>query len=164
MLLRSLAGVAALAALAACSPKGENVAFFSPDDAKMNAATRQARETLPVFWSKVDANDPTISNRLVKVGLPNTHDSLEHIWMTVEGHSGLAVRGRLANDPVDLPNLHYKDALTVETSKISDWSYTKAGKQFGGFTLRAMLDKAEPEERQQLEATLAPTPLEPDAH
>lgn len=165
--LQTLAGAAAgiglVAGLTACGPK-EDLVFFSPSDAKMNAAIKQARETLPVFWAKVDAHDPAISDEMVKVGLPNAHDGLEHIWMTVESHSTLTVRGRLANDPVDLPQLRYRDRLAVETSKISDWAYTKAGKQYGGFTLRAMLDQATPDQRREAEAMLAPTPLEPDAH
>jgi uncharacterized protein YegJ (DUF2314 family) len=167
MALRAWAGVAAgvglAAGLAACGPKDELV-FFSPDDAKMNAAIEQARQTLPIFWAKVDGQDPAVSDALVKVGLPNTHDSLEHIWMTVESHSGLAVRGRLANEPVDLPKLHHRDQISVETSKISDWAYAKAGKQYGGYTIRAMLDRAKSDERRELEQMLAPTPLEPVAH
>ena len=167
MALHAGAGVAAAivlaGGLAACAPH-DDLVFFSPDDAKMNAAIAQARETLPIFWARVDAQDPAVSDVLVKVGLPNTHDSLEHIWMTVEGHSALAVRGRLANYPTDMPKLHYRDEISVETSKISDWAYTKAGKQYGGFTLRAMLDSAKPDDRRELEQTLAPTPLEPEQH
>ena len=167
MALRAWAGVAAgvglAAGLAACGPK-DDLVFFSPDDAKMNAAIEQARKTLPIFWAKVDEHDPAVSDVLVKVGLPNTHDSLEHIWMTVESHSALAVRGRLANDPTDLPKLHHRDEITVETSKISDWAYTKDGKQYGGFSLRVMMDRASPEERRDLGQGLAPTPLEPEQH
>jgi uncharacterized protein YegJ (DUF2314 family) len=156
-------GVGLAVGLAACHPKEkDNLVFFSHDDAKMNAAIHQAQETLPVFWAKLDKHDPAISGVLIKVGLPNTHQSLEHIWMTVESHSGLAVRGRLANDPIDLPQLHHRDELSVETSKITDWAYTKAGKQYGGFTIRAMLDSATPDERREIEETLAPTPLEPE--
>lgn len=160
----ALAAALALAmVLTACGPKDELV-YFSPNDAEMNAAIAQARSTLPIFWNKVDQHDPAISDELVKVGLPNSHDSLEHIWMTVETHSALAVRGRLANEPVDLPRLRYRDEITVETSKISDWTYTKGGKQYGGFTIRAMLSGANPEERREIEAALAPTPLEPEQH
>lgn len=158
-----VAGVGLAVGLAACEPK-DNLVFFSPDDAKMNAAIEQARQTLPVFWAKVDEHDPAVSDVLVKVGLPNTHQSLEHIWMTVESHSALAVRGRLANVPTDLPKLHHHDEVSVETSKISDWAYTKGGKQYGGFTIRTMLASAKPDERRALEETLSPTPLEPDAN
>jgi uncharacterized protein YegJ (DUF2314 family) len=142
----------------------DELTFFSPDDAKMNAAISQAQKTLPIFWAKLDAHDPAVSEELVKVALPNTHDSQEHIWMTVESHSALSVHGRLANEPVDLPDVHHRDEITVETSKISDWAYTKDGKQYGGFTLRAMLPSAKPEERRELQETLAPTPLEPENH
>ena len=167
MALRAWAGVAAgvglASGLSACGPK-DDLIFFSPDDAKMNAAIAQAQKTLPTFWAKLDEQDPAVSDELVKVALPNTHDSQEHIWMTVESHSALAVRGRLANEPVDLPQLHHRDEITVETSKISDWAYTKGGKQYGGFTLRAMLANAESDERRELEESLAPTPLEPEAN
>lgn len=167
MALRAWTGVAAgvglVCGLAACGPKDELV-FFSPDDAKMNAAIAQARKTLPIFWAKLDEHDPAISDELVKVGLPNTHDSQEHIWMTVESHSAVAVRGRLANEPVDLPQLHHRDEVTAETSKISDWAYTKGGKQYGGYTLRAMLPSAKPDERREIQEMLAPTPLEAENH
>ena len=154
-------GAAIVLGLIGCAPRGGNLEFLSPDDAKMNSAMAQARKTLPTFWTKVDAQDPAVSNPVIRVGLPNTHGSLEHIWMTVDSHSGLSVRGRLVNAPVDLPKLHIRDDVTVQTSQISDWAYTKAGKQFGYFTLRATIDRSTPDERRELGQGLAPTPLEP---
>jgi hypothetical protein len=75
-----------------------------------------------------------------------------------------ASHGRRLVIEVDLPQLRYRDEITVETSKSSDWTYTKGGKQYGGFTIRAMLSGANPEERREIEAALAPTPLEPEQH
>lgn len=158
-------GVAAGAALvlAACGPK-DQITSVSADDAKVNAAIAQAKQTLPAFWAAYDGQEPGASHYQVKAAMRTAHGGVEHIWVDVLSHSGLAVRGALANDPEDLGALKYGSSVAVDEKIISDWLYEKGGKVYGGYTIRALLDRASPDERKRVEAQLAPTPLEPKSN
>jgi uncharacterized protein YegJ (DUF2314 family) len=150
--------------LAACARGGERgdlVTTVSADDSKVNAAIAQAQATLPVFWTRYDARDPAASEFRIKAKLSTPHGGVEHIWVDVTGHDPAGARGTLANDPEDLGALKFGSPVTVEPARISDWMYLKGGKIYGGYTIRALLDRGSPEERRKVEAMLPPTPLEP---
>ena len=160
-----IVGAAFLATVtaAACAPQ-DPVTKVEAKDAKVNAAIAQARATLPVFWAKYDERFPGGSEYRIKAALPTAHGGVEHIWVDVTSHSRLAARGTLANDPDDLPDLKFGSAITVEPEKVSDWMYMRGGKVYGGYTIRALLDRQSPEDRRRVGAMLAPTPIEPDDH
>jgi uncharacterized protein YegJ (DUF2314 family) len=158
----AIALAVALGALAGCSQ--DKVIWLDRNDKSMDPAFAKARETLPLFWSKVDAGDPAITERLVKVGYPTTHGGIEYLWMDVLSHNAIAINGRLVNEPEDVPGVHSGQDVTIEPSKVADWSYSKGGKYFGQFTTRVLLEHSDPKTRREEGDRLAPTPLEPGDH
>lgn len=149
--------------LAACAPRDE-VLWTDGEDAVMKAATAEALKSLPDFWAKYDAHEPTRSNFYVKVGLPTDHGGVEHVWVEVLSHSGEAIMGRLDNDPEDVRAMKAGAEFRVDPAKISDWMYAKDEKFYGAFTTRAMAPRISAAQRKEAEAMLAPTPLEPAVH
>lgn len=149
--------------LAACGPR-DSITPVSSGDAKVNVAIAEAQHTLPVFWAKLDSGDASVKAPMVKVRLPTPDGGFEHIWVDVESHSADAVRGRVNNDPDDLPKLHFGDEITARVTDVTDWAYTRNGKTYGGYTTRALLDRASAEDRRQITNSLSPTPLELGDH
>jgi len=155
--------VAGAVVIAGCSPK-EKLVPVAPTDPKVNAAIAQARATLPTFWEKFDNQAPGVTHYEVKAKLVTPRGCCEHIWVDVESHNDLAVRGTLANNPVELTGVRFGSEITFGPERISDWLYQKNGKIYGGYTVRALAERMSPEEQRQAERQLSPTPLETGAH
>nr|WP_249778231.1 DUF2314 domain-containing protein [Phenylobacterium glaciei] len=130
----------------------------------MKAATAESLRSLPDFWAKFDAHEPTRTNFYVKVGLPTDHGGVEHVWVEVLSHSGAMIMGRLDNDPEDVRAMKAGAEFRVDPARISDWMYAKDEKFYGAFTTRAMAPRISAAQRKEAEALLAPTPLEPSVH
>ena len=146
-----------------CAAKDE-ITPVSAGDAKVNAAIAQARATLPDFWPRFDDHEPGATAFRIKAKLKTPHGGFEHIWVDVVSHSALAVRGTLANDPADLGDLKFGSEVVVDDAAISDWSYEKDGKLYGGYTMRALMDRQSPEMQKKVGAMLPATPLESNVH
>ena len=63
--------------------------------------------------------------------------------------------------PAYVADLKLGSEVRVLASDVSDSSYAHDGKLYGHFTTRALVSKASPAERAEMEAALSPTPLEP---
>jgi uncharacterized protein YegJ (DUF2314 family) len=123
-------------------------------------AAAEAKKTLPTFWAKFKA--PAGAEKFkVKVALPTQHDSVEAIWMDVQEHDGTEIIGPLQNEPFDLGKLKLGSVISADESLVQDWSYIKDGKLYGGYSIRALMDSAKPEDRAKVSAALSATPLEP---
>jgi uncharacterized protein YegJ (DUF2314 family) len=96
--------------------------------------------------------------------MPTSDGGVEHIWVNVVSHSGMAAKGTLANDPDDLGDLKFGSAVVVDEAKITDWTYDKDGKTYGGYSIRVLANRDSVEDRRKTLAGLSPTPLETDAH
>ncbi|MDZ4370241.1 MAG: DUF2314 domain-containing protein [Phenylobacterium sp.] len=176
MALRARVGLVVAAALlgapstAACAPRpeapketAEDLVNVAPDDGAMEKAKADARRTLGLFWSKFDARAAGIDSFSVKVGLPVKDGGAEHLWATPLRRDSETIVVRIANDPVYIKDLAYGDEIEVEPELISDWAYEKNGKLYGHFTTRALLSSLTPEQRAEIEGTLATTPIEQTA-
>jgi uncharacterized protein YegJ (DUF2314 family) len=141
---------------AACGGEDKAV-WLKPGDQSLNTAMAQAKATLPVFWRHVDS-DPTIADASVKVGFRTQHGGTEFLWVFVDSHSGEAFRGRIGNEPEDVPSVRADQPYTGKISEIADWSYVKNDKQYGQYTTRALVKQGEFKDEA---LDLAPTPLEP---
>ena len=131
-------------------------------DSKMQAASERAQATLPIFWRVFDKKSGDKgSYYMVKAPFRTAHGGEEHLWMVVLGRRGDQVRGLIANQPDDVPGLHEGDHVVVPTSKISDWSYDKNGREYGAFTMRVMVTRMSKAEVATYAADLSDNPLEP---
>jgi uncharacterized protein YegJ (DUF2314 family) len=163
LLHRALVASVAAVALSACD-KADRAIWTDKDEPHMIAAIQAARAALPIFWAKVDAHEPDVTETLVKVGYPTGHGGIEYLWMDVASHDASNVRGRILNEPEDVAGVHAGQDVALAQSTIGDWAYRKAGKYYGQFTTRVLLETADSATRREQSADLAPTPLEPTAH
>jgi uncharacterized protein YegJ (DUF2314 family) len=147
----------------ACERGAHQDDLIYPEDQKaIDAASAQARATLPTFWAAFDAA-PSKQDFTIKAGMPTKTGPAEHIWIQVSGRQGDEISGLLANEPFDIPNLHLRSPVTVTTAQVSDWAYPKGGKLYGHFTTRVLMPQMAADEQAQMKTALAPTPLEQPA-
>lgn len=139
------------------------VMHFAGDDVQMNAARTAARDSYPQF--RAAFNNASAGEReffMVKLALTDSTGELEHIWVDSLHLNGDRLMGRLANVPVDLPNMSQGSLVEVRADLISDWSITRVDGMYGNFTTRVMIDRMPAREAEPYRAALAPTPLPPD--
>jgi uncharacterized protein YegJ (DUF2314 family) len=169
--MRGRAGMA-VAAVLLCGPPlwgcsdrapaaGDRVIDTKADDAALNAAMKQAVDTLDRFWARFDAKPPGVSNFSVKLGITGEDGFKEFIWAEPIRRTHDEVFATLLNEPEHLGSLHYGSQVHVSKDLIYDWTYEKGGKAYGHFSTRVLIPKMTSEERAQVEGLLSPTPLEP---
>jgi len=154
--------------VAACSREQsstppDRIIDTTADDEALNAAMKQASDTLEVFWAKFEGKPPGVSDYVIKLGMTGQDGFQEFIWADPIRREGDQVVARLANEPVHLRGLRSGSEVRVSQSLIADWSYARNGKLYGHFSTRVLLPKMTPEERAQVEGQLSSTPLEPNA-
>lgn len=109
--------------------------IVSDDDEEMEAAMKQAKATLDEAVALLADHSVTF-----KVGLPNSNDDLEHIWVDSIETFGDQFTGNLANDPHDLGELKFGDPVTFTRDQVTDWIATDAeGQAKGGFTVEILM-------------------------
>jgi len=138
----------------------EGFVIFSEDEPSMKAAKANALSSLDYFWSKVEAAEDDVGPYQVKAGLTTDNGGIEHIWMDVIAREGDKLRTRLANAPVQLPDLYDGAEILIDPERISDWGYWKNDQLYGAFTVRTMLPHMSPREQAQAREVLAPSPFE----
>lgn len=116
------------------------VVFVGTSDPDMVAAIKQARATLPDFL-KLAANPPTGTDGYKLKVMVIDGAKTEHFWVTPfkalpEGFAGI-----LANDPKVVKNVKAGQVVRFDNSLISDWGYTKDGRQVGSFTVCVLFKK-----------------------
>jgi len=144
--------------LSACARKGEadsekskdEVVYVKSEDPGMAAAIAKARDTLGTFKTALAAPPPHTERYAVKVGFPYGKDNREHIWMREPKFTEATVSGKIMNEPVDVPDLKFGQDVTAPAADISDWMYVENGVLRGGYTMRVLLDKMAPEEKQKM--------------
>ena len=169
MMRRMISTFALVLALAAWAPHAPAFAQsgdepplmeFSNEDARMNAAVAEAKRTLPMFWRRFQNGDGRDFSLKAFFDAPN--GGREHLWFSDIRREGGRITGVLSNQPAWVTGMNRGDRISFTEDQISDWSYEKNGRLWGGFTLRVMLTKLEPNEAAELRAYLSPTPLEGD--
>lgn len=161
---RIFAGLTILAALVSAVPSVAQVAdrpIYSDKQQSraLNAATGQARASLPKFWGAFDETSAKESFNL-KVAFKTRTGAAEHIWVNQLVRNGDQISGALNDEPVGLPGQHAGSKVTFKADQISDWSYRKNGKLYGHFTTRILLLRMSPEEQAGLRAILSSSPVE----
>ena len=153
----------------AASPKpgptqDKNGVIVAQGDQRIAAAVREARRTLPIFWSVLGRKDPANSRFNIKVGFP-TDDGIgrEVLWIAVDDFKNGEVFGRLASTPRGIAKLKEAMPIRIPAERVEDWTYTRGGKAYGHYTMRAMMGLASPEQRAEAAKILAPAPLEQGA-
>jgi len=76
---------------------------------------------------------------------------VEQYWVTLEGADEHGFTGSIANHPGDITGVKFGQRVTVPAGEISDWMYVDNGVLKGGFSVRLMRDRLQPEERPEFE-------------
>jgi uncharacterized protein YegJ (DUF2314 family) len=159
MRVLSIALCAALIGLAACNKQPAVAEKAENNDALLNAASAEARATLPQFWAIYDAKDPSRTDFAINAKMPASGGT-EIIWVNVTERHGSSITGVLALEPDHMPDQHKGDRVVVEDKDVQDWGYTRGDKIYGNYFMRAMLPKLPESQRAELTAQLAANPTE----
>ena len=144
--MRLLAALLVLLALAAPARAQDPVVDYAPDDAGMEAAIADARETLDGF------------SPLAEVAFPvPPPDGRKRIGAEVSGRDGDAARGVLTNEPARI-DARAGDSVSFDRARISDWMFVEDDLIHGAYTLRVMLPRLSPEGAADRREALAPLP------
>ncbi len=138
--------------LAACGKPGTDSASpdgatlvrgVESDDAEMNAAIQRAKDTLPEFIREF--KNPAGRMFTVKTPLPTPSGDMEHIWVEVDSYANGTFRGKLGNDPENLPGRKLGDPIEVKEQDISDWMIADNSsgelKMKGGYTTEVLMKR-----------------------
>ena len=124
----------ALNAHAADEKIGDQTRFISGQDQSMNAAIAHARETLDSFLA-ISRNPPQgATDFKLKVMVTEGND-VEHLWFLPFKEIKGGFAGVLSNDPEVIKSMQFGKVYAFRRDQITDWGYTKDGKQKGSFTI-----------------------------
>jgi uncharacterized protein YegJ (DUF2314 family) len=130
--------------------------FFYPikeDDAEMAAATARAREELPAFIERLvhpQAGDEDFS---VKAPLTDGRNT-EHFWLDNVQFSEGVFSGTLDNTPQIVDGHDAGLRVSIPAGEISDWMCVHEGRLIGGYTIRLVYQRLDPESRRKMQAVV----------
>jgi len=150
VLLCVLLGACARKAEAEQQAGADQPVYVRSADPGMAAAVAKARATLADFEAALKERKPSTERYAVKVGFPFGNGGREDIWIRDPQLGGDSVTGIVMNEPVDVTNLKLGQSVTSPAADIVDWMYVDAGVLRGGHTMRVLLDKMSPEDRQKM--------------
>lgn len=154
-----------LIASTAFAQQGDPVTDFAVDDATMNAAQEDARESLPLFFGAVlDAQGYGAAGTGLKVAFPVEGGGVEVIWVSpFLRQSETEFVGALANAPNALGDLAAGDVVQFDASMIRDWTYVSPdGLLWGNYTTRVMIPYLPETQAEGLIAALSADPVPAD--
>jgi uncharacterized protein YegJ (DUF2314 family) len=144
----------------ACSPAPTRIQTQIPaaplnSDAEMEAAFRQARDTLDSFIQKIGATHPDRTLVAVKVRFVLPDGSSQDIWVdqiTYEDQAG-SFHGVMGDDIPTL-KLSVDDKITINRKDIVDWMIVEDGKLIGGYTIRLAYARMTPAQKERFLETV----------
>lgn len=123
---------------------------LSGDDLEMNEAKKTAYQTLNIFTTAFESNNPNYKEFAVKVRF-ETAKGGEHIWISDLSLEDGDFYGVVNNSPVGTVEVKLGDNIRINKSNISDWMYIDNQKLVGGFTIRVLRDRMSEEEKKQFD-------------
>lgn len=123
--------------------------MIASDDAEMAAAIAKARSSLDEFLALSETPPPGTGKFKLKVMIVDGN-ATEHFWVIPFKQTGNGFVGILANEPEIVRNVVLGQNVEFTRDDISDWGYTKNGRQVGSFTVCVMLKKMSKQEADQM--------------
>lgn len=122
---------------------GDAGTVFEKDDPRLLEAKRQARDSLSIFWSAIEASDPANEDFMLKFNLNHKSglEDNESIWaVDIERRNG-RIFGKLANEPINR-NFSAGQEVEILPETIDDWGYFRNGVAQGNYVTRLMIETA----------------------
>jgi len=129
------------------------VARIAVDDPLTARGIVEARRTVGEFERAWRAHAPGTRDFRVKM-LVAERGLVEQFWINVESATADGFTGTIGNHPGDITGVKYGERVTVPAREISDWMYVERGVLRGGYSVRLMRDRLQPEERPDFEREL----------
>ena len=127
-----------------------NVVDVRADDPGMLEAIATARRTSGQFLAWLDAH-PGDDSLALKVALPSTSGSVEHVWLIGIRREGTdALSGTIENVTATLAGHATGDRVTVKVDELTDWKYVEDGVMQGGHTIRFFLARMPRRQRERM--------------
>ncbi|MDG4896381.1 DUF2314 domain-containing protein [Mesorhizobium sp. WSM4976] len=139
----------ALAPLPARAEGDDKAMMIASDDAEMATAIEKARSSLDEFLALADAPPPGTDRFKLKVMIADGN-ATEHFWVIPFKRTETGFVGILANQPEIVQNVVLGQNIEFTRDDISDWGYTRNGRQVGSFTVCVMLKKMSKEEAEYM--------------
>ena len=125
--------------------KQDEIVAVPKGDPDMEAAFRQARETLKTFLDLARTPRPSITSMAVKVAVRDGGDT-EYFWISPFTEQDGRFVGKVNNTPRSVHNVKLGQSIAFKQSDVVDWLYRENGKMYGNFTACALLKHVPPSE------------------
>jgi uncharacterized protein YegJ (DUF2314 family) len=143
-----------LLTFACVSASTSTESLTEPDrDRELDAAIKQARDTLDDFIVRITAPHPDRTFVALKVRFRPPDESPQDIWVDEVTYTEGAFRGNMGDD-IPALKLEAGEKITIDKEDIVDWMIVEDGKLIGGYTIRLAVQRMSPEERQRFLETL----------
>ena len=131
---------------------GDTAHVLPDDDWEVLSARHDARETFPEFVRRFRQPPKGQSDLAVKIRFAEANGQLadsavEHIWLDPLAVDDSAIRGIVANTPIDLRRVKYGDTVRVLAEQVSDWYAVDRDTLVGGFSIRLFRSRLTKEAR-----------------
>ncbi|MFC5480397.1 YegJ family protein [Massilia suwonensis] len=122
------------------APVQDRIVHIASSDKAMQAAIKQAQQTLPGFL-ELAANPPAgTEGYKLKVEITDANGA-EHFWVSPFKIVRGGFMGVIANTPQIVKNVKLGQVVQFKRARISDWGYVRNGRQVGSFTVCVMMKK-----------------------
>jgi uncharacterized protein YegJ (DUF2314 family) len=125
------------------------------DDEEILQIADDARNTLPGFFRHL--NRPGAGEKQFCVKYPFATDDnsgMEQMWLTGIYFKNGVYFGVLASSPRQLSGKKKGDTVIFEADGITDWMYIRGDKIIGGYSIKYLLEKIPPNQRNDREHKL----------
>lgn len=122
-------------------------------DPEMEAAFREARDTLDSFIQKIGMTHPDRTLVAVKVRFVLPDSSTQDIWVDQITYQNGSFHGVMGDDIPTL-KLSVDDKIKIDRKEIVDWMIVEDGKLIGGYTIRLAYERMTPAQKERFLETV----------
>ncbi|HET6598019.1 MAG TPA: DUF2314 domain-containing protein [Anaerolineales bacterium] len=123
------------------------------EDAELEAAIAQARDSLDNFIAKITTPHPDRTLAAVKVRFTPPGEPPQDIWVDQVKYADDGLEGAMGDD-LPLLRLKFGETIKIAEEDIVDWAIVEDGKLVGGYTIRLAVQRMSPEEKERFLETL----------
>lgn len=146
LLLLLLSATLAFPNLCAAEKRDESeIVMIGTTDPEMVAAIKTARSGLDGFLALAESPLAGTEQFKLKV-MVRDGDTTEHFWVVPFRPTSSGFEGILANDPKVVRNVKAGQQIQFMRNQISDWGYSRNGRQVGSYTVCVLFKKMPPEQ------------------
>lgn len=117
------------------------------EDIAMNLAIDKAKKTIDVFDKVFVSKNSSCTDFAIKKKYLTPDGGGEHMWIAAITLFNGGYKGIINNDAEATTEVKYGDTVIVRKEEITDWMYLDNNVLKGGYTIRALRDRMNKEEK-----------------